>query len=352
MPKVSIIMPIYNKEKYLKATLDSVVNQTWKDWELVAVNDGSTDESLSILKRYQSNHPQIRIINQRNRGVSAARNAGLKAASGKWIQFLDGDDRMNHEYLNLAVPAAESQQAQILFSNFNKVDMDGNLINRVGFTGEGFEPKTIRESTCCDQHDLCDLFIKLQYQNGFFGFISNKLFQRDLLETSGAQFPEEISLAEDLDFFVQLYPAVKKAVFLNRVSFYYLQTETNYCNNDHIDYFSQLKIQMDIRNWFIKVREYTEHSEILNLRVSDYVYYSVYYAFEDQENVRKIFDRIAADKEILSCISLQKYKGFQKAVLRAICENNYDKVIGLLTARSKVRSIYRRMFQHGKDRTV
>ena len=220
MPKVSIIMPIYNKEKYLKAALDSVLNQTWTDWELIAVNDGSTDESLSILKEYQSNNPKIRIINQRNRGVSAARNAGLTVANGKWIQFLDGDDRIDRDYLSIAVPIVEKEQAQILFSSFEEVDEEEKVFKKIGIV----ETNLQSIFKCDNQSELCYLFIKYQFQNGFFGFISNKLFRRDLWENAGSCFPETIKLAEDLDFYVHLYPFVERSVFIDNTSFYYLHT--------------------------------------------------------------------------------------------------------------------------------
>ena len=94
MPKFSIIIPVYNVEKYIKKCLDSVVNQTVKDYEVILINDGSTDNSMEIAKKYS-----FKIINQKNQGQSAARNHGIKEAKGDYIVFLDSDDTIEKDYL-------------------------------------------------------------------------------------------------------------------------------------------------------------------------------------------------------------------------------------------------------------
>ena len=90
--KVSIIIPVHNAEKYISNTLNSVINQTYKDIEIVCVDDGSGDNSLNILQRFQKKDKRIVVINQKNKGVSAARNLGLQKAQGEAIAFVDGDD--------------------------------------------------------------------------------------------------------------------------------------------------------------------------------------------------------------------------------------------------------------------
>lgn len=90
--KFSVILPIFNTEKYLKACLDSIINQTYKNLEIICVDDGSTDGSLKILEEYSSKDSRIKIINQQNQGVSAARNVGIDNATGDYVSFVDPDD--------------------------------------------------------------------------------------------------------------------------------------------------------------------------------------------------------------------------------------------------------------------
>lgn len=110
MPKVSVIIPVYNAEKYLSEAIESVIDQSYDDWEIIAVNDGSTDSSPDILKNYENRYPsKIRVLHQPNSGLSAARNAAIAAANGEYIAFLDADD--------LWLPEKTDEQVYLLDNN-------------------------------------------------------------------------------------------------------------------------------------------------------------------------------------------------------------------------------------------
>lgn len=111
LPLFSFIIPVYNVEQYLRDCLNSIVTQTYPDYEVICVNDGSTDGSLAILKEYQQKYPQITIISQPNKGLSAARNAGIQAAKGDYIFFLDSDDWIETDTLKIL---AEKQNGENL----------------------------------------------------------------------------------------------------------------------------------------------------------------------------------------------------------------------------------------------
>lgn len=112
--KVSIIIPVYNVEEYLEECLDSAVNQTLKDIEIICVNDGSTDNSLDILKKYERKYKNITIINQENKGLSGARNSGLKVAKGKYVYFFDSDDIIDVNLCKECYEISESKGLDIL----------------------------------------------------------------------------------------------------------------------------------------------------------------------------------------------------------------------------------------------
>ncbi|MBR3628081.1 MAG: glycosyltransferase family 2 protein [Elusimicrobia bacterium] len=115
MPKISVIVPTYNVEKYLSQCLDSILNQTFKDFECICINDGSTDNSLSILQKYASKDNRIKIINQENKGLSGARNAALKIVTGKYITFVDSDDFVSSDYLEKLINLAEKENSDIVY---------------------------------------------------------------------------------------------------------------------------------------------------------------------------------------------------------------------------------------------
>ena len=96
-PIISIIVPVYNVEEYLQRCIDSILNQRFKDFELILINDGSTDNSLKICKEYSLSDSRVKVINKENGGLSSARNAGINIAKGKYIGFVDSDDWINEE---------------------------------------------------------------------------------------------------------------------------------------------------------------------------------------------------------------------------------------------------------------
>ena len=100
MPEISVIIPVYNKHKYIESSLRSVLEQSFRDLEVIAVNDGSTDESLTVLNQMAEADQRVRVIDIPNGGVSHARNVGLSHARGQWIQFLDADDLLEPEYFS------------------------------------------------------------------------------------------------------------------------------------------------------------------------------------------------------------------------------------------------------------
>ena len=113
MEKVSIIVPVYNVEKYLECCLESLINQTLKDIEIICVNDGSTDNSGKILENYAAKDNRIKVIHQVNGGQAAARNNGLNAVNGKYINFIDSDDWVDLDFIEKLYDAAERNSADI-----------------------------------------------------------------------------------------------------------------------------------------------------------------------------------------------------------------------------------------------
>ena len=333
MPKVSIIMPAYNKENYIQKTLDSIIQQKFIDFELIIIDDGSTDKTRNILEEYRVLDKRIKIHHIENGGVSNARNIGLRHAVGDWIQFLDADDLIDPEYLINAIQLAEKKDVDILFSYFFVINENGDVLKKVSIEKQGI----------MDQLGVCSCFIEEQYKNGFFGYISNKLIRKEVIEKSGAEFPIGIKLAEDLDFYARLYPYVQKAYLANLNSFYYLQTESNYLNNDLIDYVSQLNVHLDIKKWFIQSDLYKKYYQILNTKVSEYVYYIFFYANENKEDLKKYKKFISDNLNIMESIKPHYFTGFEKSVLKAVYQNKYNKLVMLFKWRTIIRSAFRRI---------
>ncbi len=121
MPEISVIIPVYNVEKYLNECLDSVLAQTFKDFEVICVNDGSTDNSPEILRQYADKDQRVKIVTQSNQGLSMARNNGLKEACGRYVYFVDSDDAIHPQCLELAHFLAETNNADLVCFSYAKI---------------------------------------------------------------------------------------------------------------------------------------------------------------------------------------------------------------------------------------
>lgn len=128
---VSIIIPCYNAEKYIEETIKSVLNQTYKNWELIIVNDGSTDNSATILNQYLKKDNRIQLINKDNSGVSDTRNKGLEKAKGEFITFLDADDVWHKENLEKKIVFFTSMNYDVVYSYCQLIDEESKPINKI-----------------------------------------------------------------------------------------------------------------------------------------------------------------------------------------------------------------------------
>ena len=121
MPAISIIIPIYNVEKYLRRCLDSVLNQTFSNWEAICVNDGSPDESYKILDEYAARDSRFKIMNKENGGLSDARNAGMAVATGDYILYLDSDDFIHPQTMEIAYFLAKRDNSDIVSFTYDRI---------------------------------------------------------------------------------------------------------------------------------------------------------------------------------------------------------------------------------------
>lgn len=128
MPKISIVVPIYNVEKYLARALDSILSQTFGDWEAILVNDGSPDRSAEIAEEYVNRDARFRLIHRENGGLSAARNTGMKYITGEYVMFLDSDDFLHPQAMELCLTAAERDNSDMVAYTYDHIYRPLNLV--------------------------------------------------------------------------------------------------------------------------------------------------------------------------------------------------------------------------------
>ena len=209
--KVSIIVPVYNVEKYIGVCLDSLVNQTLKDIEIICVNDGSTDNSLDILNDYKKKDARIKLINQKNSGRSMARNAGLREASAPYVMFCDSDDKFDLtmcEKMERVISEYETDLAvcgiAIEYEAHSEIRSSDEAYYRLKFYGKNYIDDNIIRKTDAS--------------------VCNKIFRMDLIKKHDLSFPEKLN-NEDYYFYNAYMSIAKTCYYLNRKLYKYIRHE-------------------------------------------------------------------------------------------------------------------------------
>lgn len=205
-PDISIIVPVYNVERYLDECLDSLLEQTHRNIEIICVNDGSTDSSLCILERRASEDDRIRVISQENAGVAHSRNIALDAAQGDYVLFVDSDD-----YIDV-------RTCELLLSNARETDAD-----IVVFGGKTFPTMHWADASFASRDAVYknDSIQALLYEPGSTPLMCNKMYRRSLIEEGGFRFNDGLKLGEDNAFQHCIFPEAKVVSYVkDRLYFY------------------------------------------------------------------------------------------------------------------------------------
>lgn len=225
MPKVSIIVPIYNVEKYLKKCIDSLVGQTLEDIQIILVNDGSTDSSRKIAKEYAEKYPQkILYLEKENGGLSDARNYGIPYATGEYIAFLDSDDYIEtnayEEMYNKAIEKnSDYVECDFIWEYPNKSKIDKSQIN-IGAVKNNNNDMPRENLTVADKKEMLANIRVVAW---------NKLIKRSIIEENKITFPKGLRY-EDVEFTYKLIPYLNKASYVEKNFIHYIQRENSIAN--------------------------------------------------------------------------------------------------------------------------
>lgn len=200
---VSVIVPVYNVEGYLARCIESIIGQTYADWELLLIDDGSTDSSGSICDKYVSGDDRIQVIHTVNGGVSVARNTGLEISCGEWVVFIDSDDYVSPTYLSDMLEAADD--VDIVVSGWKQGDMVRT-----------FPVRSINRS------NYLEIFKYKAFLN-----IWGKLIRYEAIRRADAKFEEKAKWGEDSIFFIKVLLKTRKVNFISAINYHYEQRENS-----------------------------------------------------------------------------------------------------------------------------
>lgn len=216
MPKISVIVPVYNTEKYLRRCIDSILGQTFTDFELILVDDGSLDNCPQICDEYAAKDRRVIVIHKRNEGVSAARNCGLDVAQGTYIAFCDSDDYWDLSYLNQLVHEIEWEKADCVVSNYIILDEEGEKIG---------QSKHYESSKMIVNQEERRSYLLRDILGGKTGWeVWTRLFRSTIIQGNNIRFCTTCgNYAEDLEFTLEYCLYAKKVCCIGYSGYYYVK---------------------------------------------------------------------------------------------------------------------------------
>ncbi len=248
--KISVVIPVYNTSKFLKRCLDSVLKQTYENLEVILVNDGSSDNSFSIIEEYQKIDRRIIVINKKNGGLSSARNAGIKISSGEYILNVDSDDWIELNTCEILIKTAIDNDADIVIGNIY-----------LEYKNKQKKWEDLNKNIKYKNFEYLDAFF---VENGK-GAIWNKLIKRSLYINNKIFHPEGISLGEDTSTLLRLALKSKIIIKIPNYIYHYRQNEFSMMHSKEKKIYEYLEAIEIIKSYYYSNKEEKKYNEIKNV---------------------------------------------------------------------------------------
>ncbi len=220
--KISVVVPLYNEEDYIERCVDSILAQTYSNWELLLVDDGSTDRSPEICDAYAKKDDRIKVFHQENRGFSGSRNTGLKNATGTYLMFVDGDDDLKPRALEIAYENMEKYDLDLVIGSFNWLIFKGDEILSCEPTGPA-EDYFFRVK---DMPEAAPYMWGLSDYGGCIHYcVWNRLFRKSIIDDYHICFDENLSIFEDVQFIYTYYLYADKCMVSKEIFYDYYRID-------------------------------------------------------------------------------------------------------------------------------
>lgn len=300
--KISVIVPIYNTEKFLRKCIDSIINQTLEEIEIILINDGSTDNSHNICLEYTKKYPEkIRYVNNRNIGCSATRNLGVKLAQGEYIAFVDSDDYIENTMYEEMLLIAEKKEKDIVISGINYVDIVNNKI-KVEI------PKPLK-----NKYDF--LLRENKITNPY-----NKIFKKNLIIKNNIIFPIDTHCVEDLVFCFKAVMSTKKIGYIYKSFYNYI----SHGNNSVYNLEKRLGVFISFNEIyrFMEENNFINNRELIDKFYKLYNFYAIIWTFNMLSDYKKVSkeDYIKYKKIFTEKLIEQKFLNFKSRILIMKCK--------------------------------
>lgn len=338
--KVSVVMPVYNAEKYLRRSIESILNQTLKEIELILVNDGSKDKSIDICREYENRDSRIKVIDKKNEGACIARNTGISIAKGEYLQLVDADDYCELTMLEEQYDLAKATNAEVVMCGL-KYDIslkNGEVL---------YEESHYKNAVLTGRQEIKEVIVDI-LNNTLFNYTHNKLYKLSFLKEHHLKFTEWLPIDQDTNFNIDVFKVLTRLTLTTKSYYHYIKTfEETIVNRYHPK-------KIDVRTYryerltdlFKQFNIYTEENQ--KWLASMYIH-QVIDAFEMyfhqkcpltvKEKKQQINEVINRSDVVESLVLVEKGKTkFTHLVLKAMKRKNNSIIYYLISLKMKIRT--------------
>ena len=271
---VTIIVPVYNTEKYVEKCLESIVNQTYQKLEVILVDDGSTDKSKEICIRYKEKDDRIKLIEQKHGGVGKARNTALENVKGKYVYFLDSDDYLENDCIEKLLAKLKETNSDIVICGYNRV------------YNEKIEKFIVQKNETLNNLELLKRILEVQ---GGFGYCCGKLWKIETIKD--IKFNTDLKIAEDALFCMETCKNMEKIYIMNEALYNYKFNENSAVRKYDENFVDDILKSMKVAKNYLE-KEYKGNEKIIN-KLNNYIAYhilliTVNYCFNDKNGLNFI----------------------------------------------------------------
>ena len=288
----SIIIPIYNASTYLVFSLESLLSQPFQDFELILVDDGSTDESASICDEYAEKDERIRVLHEPHSGVAHSRQVGLEAAKGVYILYVDADDQVEPDMIADMYQEAVTQKADMVICDYRELTYDGEVYRK-------------QEPTALSGEAVLEDILS----GKLYGALWNKMMRKEWLMKTKASFPQELTMREDLIFLSQCLPYAQKIAYIAKAYYGYERRNTSALTSNYLNespsYYDQESL------WVSLILKNKSLSNSIRLQLERYYFKLSYITL-----LKGLFDKQLWNDRFKSHENLLDYgSGFRKTIV-------------------------------------
>nr|WP_290441631.1 glycosyltransferase [Clostridium estertheticum] len=319
---VSIIVPVYNSEKYIEKCIMSILNQTYKYIELILINDGSIDNSGQLCDTFAKLDNRIKVEHMKNLGVSSARNKGIKAATGKFIQFVDSDDYIEPNMIETLINEI-NRNIDLVFCGYTRVSKGKN--------GEiNIKAISLNKQVNMTKKTFLNEF-GILFKHYYINYLWNKLYVVDIIKKYNLEFDSLINWGEDLIFNLQYLEHCGNITIIDKQLYNYVNYNDNSITSTFNKelYNNQNNMYKSVRKFLIKNNVYTDtNKDIVELKFTDSIIMSLNNLFYkdsdcDKLEIKKQISRIIEDDILGQDLKYFNIGGFQKKIVGKLIKNKF-----------------------------